>query len=174
MKTIKFSLPLILVVVFILSSCGYRNPYVYTGPDKKIYITNWKNRTNELRLNSDITQSLNRWYQKSGSLRVVKTKEEADLILGGEIISIDLPSLSYGANNTTKEVKVKLTVRYILMDLASGKVLFEVPRELRTEEYSVTSDVSTTSDNESEAIATIIDEMSQKIYLRSITEIPKL
>jgi hypothetical protein len=174
LKAIKYTLPLLLVVSFFLTSCGYRNPYVYSGPDKNIYITNWKNRTNLLRLNSDITQSLNRWYQKSGSLRVVKDKENADLILGGEILSVDLPSLSYGANSRTKEVKVKLTVRYILMDLKSGKVLFEVPRELRTEEYTVTGDVSTTADNEKEAIDTIVDEMSQKIYLRTITEVPKL
>ena len=174
LKAIKLTLPLLLVVSFMLTSCGYRNPYVYSGPDKNIYITNWKNRTNLLRLNSDITQSLNRWYQKSGSIRIVKSKENADLILGGEILSIDLPSLSYGANSRTKEVKVKLTVRYILMDLKSGKVLFEIPKELRTEEYTVTSDVSTTSDNENEAIETIIDEMSQKIYLRTITELPKL
>ncbi len=157
-----------------MTSCGYRNPYVYSGPDKTIYITNWKNRTNVLGLNSDIYQSLIRWYQKSGSIRVVKKKKDADLILAGEILSIDLPSLAYGANNTTKEVKVKLTVRYILKDIATGKILVEVPKELRTEEYTVTGNVTETSDNEQEALDTIIDELSQKIYLKTITELPQI
>ncbi len=174
MKSIAFNISFLFIFILLMTSCGYHNPYVYSGPDKTIYITNWKNRTNELRLNSDIYQSLIRWYQKSGSIRVVKEKKSADLILAGEILSIDLPSLSYGANNTTKEVKVKLTVRYILKDIASGKILVEVPSELRTEEYTVTNNVTETSDNEAEAIATIIDEMSQKIYLKTITQLPKI
>ncbi len=174
MKVHRLCLPIVLVLSLLLTSCGYRNPYVYSGPNKSIYITNWKNRTNDLGLNLDIYQSLIRWYQKSGSIRVVKEKQDADLILAGEIISIDLPSLAYGADNATKEVKVKLTIRYILKDIASGQVLMEVPKELRTEEYSVTDNVTETSDNEREAIDTIIDELSQKIYLKTITEIPKL
>ncbi len=174
MKASRFYLPLALIFFLFMTSCGYRNPYVYSGPDKTIYITNWKNRTNSLGLNSNIYQSLIRWYQKSGSIRVVKKKKDTDLILAGEILSIDLPSLAYGADNRTKEVKVKLTVRYILKDVATGKILIEVPRELRTEEYSVTESVTETSDNEQEALDTIVDELSQKIYLKTITELPKI
>ncbi len=174
MKIHRLYLPLALVFILFVASCGYRNPYVYSGPDKSIYITNWKNRTNKLGLNSDIYQSLVRWYQKAGSIRVVKEKSSADLVLAGEILSIDLPSFAYGADSITREVKAKLTIRYILKDIASGKVLLEVPRELRTEEYTVTENVTETSDNEKEALDIIIDELSQKIYLKTITEIPKL
>ncbi len=174
LKVTNICIPLFIVVVLLLSSCGYRNPYVYTGPEKSIYITNWKNRTNKLDLNSKIYQDLIKWYQKSGSIRVVDNKESADLILAGEILSLNLPSLSYGANSTTKEVKIKLTVRYVLQDITSKKFLIEVPRELRTEEYTTTSDVAETSDNEDEALDTIVDEMAQKIYLQTITEIPNI
>ncbi len=174
MKVTNICIPLFIVIVLLLSSCGYHNPYIYTGPEKSIYLTNWKNRTNKLDLNSKIYQDLVKWYQKSGSIRVVDNKESADLILAGEILSLNLPSLSYGTNSTTKEVKIKLTVRYVLQDIDSKKFLIEVPREVRTEEYSTTSDVAETSDNEDEALDTIVDEMAQKIYLQTITEIPKI
>ncbi len=155
-------------------SCGYRNPYVYTGPEKKVYITSWKNRTSELQLESQIYQSLLEWFQKSDSLKVVKAKQDANLILAGEIVSIDLPSLSYGTDNTTREVKLKLWVRYILKDLESGRTLFQESRQLRSEEFTVGAATSTDEENEDEALETIIDEMSQEIYLRTLSKLQNL
>ena len=79
-----------------MAGCGYHNPYVYTGPEKVIYIMDWKNRTSELGLDADIYKSLIRWFQKSRSIKTTKKRDGADLILAGEIVSIDIPSLSYG------------------------------------------------------------------------------
>jgi len=160
--------------LFLLVSCGYKNPYVYTGPAKAMYITSWKNRTSELQLESDIYQSLLQWYQRSDSLTIVNDKSDADLILAGEIISIDLPSLAYGANNITQQVKLTLHVRYILKDLDSGEILFQVPDQLRTEEYIIAADSSTTADNEEKALNIIIDELSQDIYLKTLSTLSKL
>jgi len=144
---------------------------VYSGPDRDLYITTWQNRTNELLLDAKIYQSLVRWYQKSGSIRVTKQKAGAQLILAGEIVSIDLPSLTYGDANNATEVKILLTVRYILKDLESDKVLMEVGNEIWTEEYKVGASSSENSDNEKEALKTIIDDLSQKIYIKTLNEL---
>lgn len=162
------------MLVCVLSSCGYHNPYVYTGPEKVIYLANWKNRTSELGLDSKIYQTLLKWYQKSGSITITKKREGADLALGGEIVFIDLPSLSYGANNSTTQVKVRLKVRYILKDIATGKVLIEKPGEIWTQDYLVGSTQSATSDNRQNALDTIIEDLCQKIYQNTLIELPKL
>jgi hypothetical protein len=164
----------VLVIAAMLASCGYRNPNVYTGPSRTIYITEWKNRTNELGLNSDIYRSLTRWFQKAGSISIVRQKEGADLVLAGEIISLDLPSLSFGENNLATEVKVKLRVRYILKDLATQQVALEVPDETWTETYLVSTNVTTNLDNEAKAIEIIINDLSQKIYQKTVAKLPKL
>jgi hypothetical protein len=172
LKSFSRYLPLFVLSVFLLTSCGYHNPYVYTGPDISVYITTWPNRTSELRLDSKIYQSLIKWYQKSGgSIKVKKEKEGADLILAGEIVSIDLPSLSYGSGGITKEVKVRLTIRYILKNLKTGKVLAEVPNQVYAEAYTISSSSSATKDNESKALDQIIDDLSEKIYLRTLNEL---
>jgi len=168
LKIRKLLIPILLVAVLILASCGYHNPYIYSGPDRNLYITNWHNRTNDLLLDAKIYQSLTRWYQKSGSIKVTKQKEGAQLILAGEIISIDLPSLTYGAGNNATEVRVLLTVRYILKDIESGKVLMEVGNEVWSEEYPVGASSSESSDNEKEALAIIIDDLSEKIYIKTL------
>ncbi len=90
------------------------------------------------------------------------------------IVSIDLPSLSYGTDNTTREVKLRLRVRYILKDIESGNILFQEPNQLRSEEYTVGAATSTDEENEDEALETIIDEMSQEIYLRTLSKLQKL
>lgn len=161
------------VAVF-LAGCGYRNPYVYSGPDKSIYVTTWKNRTSDLQLDAQIYQELLKWYQKSRSLKITKSKEGADFILAGEIISVDIPSLAFDVTNTASEARLTLKVRYIFKDLNSGKVMIEQPSEIWREAYTITSDASETRANANEAQAQIIEDMSQKIYQRSLVEISKL
>ncbi len=171
MNKAKRIIPFLLIGFFLLASCGYHNPYVYSGPERNLYITTWPNRTNELLLDSKIYQSLVKWFQKSGQIKIVSNKEGAQLILAGEIISIDLPSLSYGTRNDATEVKVLLTVRYIVKDITSGEIVLEVGQEIWTEEYKVGANSSETADNERKALAIIIDDMSEGIYLKTLTQL---
>jgi outer membrane lipopolysaccharide assembly protein LptE/RlpB len=172
-KTISRFIPLMLLAC-IITACGYRNPNVYSGPEKSIYITQWKNRTSELNFNSKIYRSLTKWFQKSGSISVVRKKDGADLILAGEIVSIELPSLSYSNLLTTSEVNVKLRVRYILKEIASKKIILEEPNETWTQQYLVSDNNAINSNNENEALESIIEELSQKIFQRTVSQLPKL
>lgn len=173
MKMAWLFIPLI-VVMLAVTACGYHNPNVYTGPSKTVYLTEWKNRTSELGLDSQIYRSLTRWFQKSGSISTIRKKQGADLILAGEIISLELPSLAYGANSVTTQAKVILRVRYILKEISSKKIIIEIPNEIWSEEYLVSTNVTTNLDNEGEALDTIIEDLSKKIYQRAVTELPKL
>lgn len=161
-------------IAVLLSGCGYRNPYVYSGPEKSIYVTTWKNRTSNLQLDAQIYQELLKWFQKSRSLKITKTKEGADFILAGEIVSIDIPSLAYDAGNTASDVKLTLKVRYIFKDLTSDKILIEKPEETWQQTYTVTGDSAETRDNADEALNKIIEDMSQKIYQRALVQIATL
>ena len=168
MKTSLRLNSLFLLTVLILTACGYHNPYIYTGPEKSIYVTHWKNKTNSLQLDTKIYQSLTQWFQKTNAIKVTKEKNKADLILAGEVLSIQLPSLSYGLGNSATSVKVILTVRYILKDIKTGAVLLEVPSERWSEDARTTTSATVTTDNEDRALATIIDNLSEKIYIKAL------
>ena len=118
-----------------------------------------------------IYQSLVKWYQKSNRIQVKREQEGSDMILAGEIVSIDIPTLSYGANNITTEVKVHLKVRYILKSIKTGKVLMEIPNQSFSEAYLINTSSSITKDNEYKALQRIIDDLSEKIYLRTLNEL---
>lgn len=158
----------LLALLVLLAGCGYHNPNIYTGPDRVIHLSNWKNRTNELGLDARFYQTLHRWYQRSGSITVTKNKEDAQLVLAGEIISLSLPSRSYSANNSATEVRVSLQVRYVLLDRTTNTILVEQPRETWSETYLVGGSTAETKANQQEAIATIVDDISEAIYQKSL------
>lgn len=169
-KYIPVYLILLLAVISFTSGCGYHNANVYSGPEKKIYLVDWKNRTSTLILGSDIYRSLVSWFQKSRNIEVVKSKSSADLIMAGEIISLDLPSLSY-TDRTTSEVQVNLRVRYIIKDVNTNEILIEVPNEVWTDEYVLNSTSANTSSSESAAIATIVDDLTKSIYRQTLRKL---
>ena len=168
MKLLRPRLILSICLVALLGGCGYYFPHVYDGPTRSMYMPTWKNRTNELGLDARIYQSLARWFQKSSAITITKKKDQADLVLAGEIVYIDLPSVSWNGDARTTNVKVKLGVRYVLKDLKQGKIIWEVPNELWTEDFSV-QDLGTGA--ETEALAQIVDDLSERIYLGTLDKL---
>jgi hypothetical protein len=165
------SLLLFFCVFCVLGGCGYYFPNVYTGPEKLVYMPNWKNRTDKLGIDNSMYKSLSAWFQKSEKLNLTKNRDAADLILAGEIISIDLPGIGWNTDTQTTNVKVELRLRYVLKNLKTGKILWEVPNDIWTENYNTLTD---RADTEDEAVEEILDEVSEKIYLGTLSKIRKM
>ena len=85
--------------------------------------------------------------------------------MAGDIISIDLPSVSWDGVTRATGINVKLYVRYVLKDLKTGKIVWEVPAKLYTSDYA-TNRATTSSDEES--LKEIVDDMSEDIYLGTL------
>jgi len=170
LKTGRNGWGLVLLCLLVLNGCGYYFPHVYEGAHRVIYMPTWHNRTNKLELDMKIYQSLSRWFQKSEAVDLTKEKSGADLALTGEILSIDLPSVSWNTVSEVTGTKVNLHVRFALKDLRSGKVLWEVPNKLYTADYSVQLAAVAAED---EALTKIIDDLSEDIYLGALNKIRK-
>lgn len=171
MKKYIIQLSLLTTLFIIPAGCGYNFPAIaiYEGPDKLIYIPRWQNRTSKFGIDAQLYQSLARWFQQSEAINTTRIKDQADLVLAGEIISIELPSVAWGQDAITTDVRVRLTVRYVLKDLKSGELLWEVAEELRTETYPAR--MGTTGENK--ALNTIINDLSEHIYLNTLEELSR-
>lgn len=169
-KQMQWKWSVALLFILFLQGCGYYFPHVYEGAHRVIYVPTWQNRTNKLGLDMRIYQSLSRWFQKSESVTLTKEKSGADLVLAGEILSIDLPSVSWNTISESTSTKVNLYVRYVLKDQKSGKILWEVPNKLYTADYTVPTSTLGADD---EALVKIIDDMSEDIYLGALNRIRK-
>ncbi len=62
----------------------------------------------------------------------------------------------------------------ILKEISTNKVMLEVPDEIWTEEYLVSANSTVTSDNEEEALDVILEDLSQKIYRKTVSGIARL
>lgn len=167
------TIPGVLVIFCLMllpAGCGYYFPHIYDGPEKTVYMPNWKNRTDKLGIDAVMYQSLSIWFQKSKAIRITKKKETADLILAGEITFIDLPSVAWDGNAQATDIKVRLGLRYVLKDLTNGNIIWEVPNDLWTEDYNT---LAQTADTEDEALRQIIDDVSEKIYLGTLDKLRK-
>ena len=177
LKTKTLGWGLVLCCALVFSGCGYYFPHVYEGAHRVVYMQTWKNRTNKLGLDMQIYQSLSRWFQKNKAIDLTKEKSGADLILAGEILSIDLPSVSWNSDSNSTGTKVQLYVRYSLKDLKTGKILWEAPSKLYTADYTEETDTSVDDDGtlstDDEALSKIIDDMSEHIYLGVLNKIRK-
>jgi hypothetical protein len=172
MKGIHKNLLLLFCFFLLPAGCGgYYFPNVYDGPEVSIYMPTWKNRTDRLGIDSTMYQSLSAWFQKADKIHLTKDKEKADLTLAGEIISIHLPSIGWNSAARSTDAKVELTLRYVLKDLKTGKMLWEVPNEVRTENYSTLVKKAGTEDK---AVEQILEDVSEKIYLGTISRIRKM
>ncbi|NLZ17250.1 MAG: hypothetical protein GX087_05900 [Desulfobulbaceae bacterium] len=161
-------LALFLLSAFFLAGCGYYFPHVYDGPERRVYMPNWENRTNKLGLDNRIYQSLARWFQKSDMVMLTKERAGADYILAGEIVAIDLPSVSWDGVTRASGINVKLVVRYVLKDLKSGEIVWEVPGKLYSADYTEAR-VSASGDEMS--LREIVDDMSEEIYVGTLHRI---
>lgn len=169
-KTGRLHWKLLLLALLLLVGCGYTFPHVYEGPHKVVYVATWKNRTNKLSLDMSIYQSLAQWFQKTSSVALTKEREGADLILSGEIVSIDTPSISWNTSYDASGTKVNLFVRYSLKDSRSGATLWEVPTKLYSADYTV---ATSTSAADEAAIQKIINDLSEDIYIGVLKRIKK-
>ena len=161
--------PLIIIcLVFLLGGCGYYFPNVYNGPEKSVYMPTWKNRTDRLGIDNAMYQSLSVWFQKSDKINLTKDKENADLVLAGEIIFIDLPSVGWDSDARTTDIKARLGLRYVLKDLETGKILWEVPDDVYSEDVNTLNEEA---NNETEAIDQMLTDISEKIYLGTMSRV---
>lgn len=161
----------LLLLTLACSGCGYSNPYTRKEPQefppKKLHITMWQNRTNELGLESIYFRLFNAWFKNSSKIHVVFDAEQADLKLTGEISAIDLPGLFYDSFDEALEIKIKLTVRFTLRDNRNNSVLWQERRFVIYEPFILNPLEEMTRLNKQKALLRIGDDIAELIYLRT-------
>ena len=162
---------LLFLIVVLLSSCGYTNPYARNNSQdtytKKLFITIWQNRTNELGLESEYFRLFNAWFKKSGRIAVVFDEDDADLKLIGEISSIDLPGLFYNSFDEALEIKIKLTVSFTLYNTSNKTILWQEKQYVFYEPFLLDPTGEETQYNKKRALLHVGDEIGEIIYLRT-------
>lgn len=163
---------LLLSLAVTLSSCGYSNPYASLddpagGPAEpvSIFVDMWKNKTSELGLQSEMTQSLTRWLKKSRHFTMAASPDQADYTLRGVIESAHYPGLSYGTFDRAVELRAELTFSFELKNNSTGKIILKREEAPWHANFRQGRDAATTERNKRQALVVIIDDIAESIYI---------
>lgn len=157
---------LFLGTALLLAGCGYRPPGEIRSdrPPLKLALSNWQNQTNELAIEAELLQELSRWCSKTSLIRLTGAPE-AEYFLNGTIVSLTSLGHTYSATDQAVELRAGLTVSYTLTD-RQGKVIFQEPASILTEDYPLGDDAIRTRDNRRKALDRIFRDLSEEIYMR--------
>ncbi len=153
-------------LTLLLAGCGYHLPG-QTGSDRppmKLALANWQNQTSELAIETEMLQELSRWCSKA-SFITLTDDQNAGYILDGKIVSLRSPGHTYSATDKVVELRAELTVSYTLTD-QQGKIIFQEPAAVMTENYPLGSDAIRTRDNLRHALNLIFRDLAEEIYMR--------
>ncbi|HXK61621.1 MAG TPA: LPS assembly lipoprotein LptE [Acidobacteriota bacterium] len=150
MRLVRLLAALILLVLLPLVACGYR-PAVATRSIKgqSIAVEPLVNRTTTFEVEQTLTRALVRNLVEKSSYRVTPELSQADVILRGEILSVNATPVIYGRRLTEESGRetfgsaflVTLNARVELRERQTDKVLFKNNNYLFREQYEINADV---------------------------------
>jgi outer membrane lipopolysaccharide assembly protein LptE/RlpB len=140
------------VMMALLSACGYQFQVQGRGPtiggsqgppptaaSPKIAIPVFTNRSLEPNLETKYTSYMQYEFGAGSGAQVVRDKDEADMVLAGQIIAISIPTLAFTLQGT-QESRVTVFAAVTLEDRKTGKLLWR-QNVSASSEYFVTSDL---------------------------------
>ena len=150
-----------------LSGCGYHcAERVESLPSwKTVYVAPWANRSNELLLGVWITEELRHEFLRGRGLKLV-TKDEADVILEGEIVSTGTHGLSYIRYDQAVERRIIAECSVHLVRRESGKAIWQTSNIVREESFLVGKDIMQTEGLKDEALQKLSRNVAEIIYHR--------
>ena len=159
---------LALAGLIIISGCGYYNPY---NVDKSgditfsVFAPIWKNQTNELGYETVINQSLQDWLSESHQIKLTSNRDDAQYILEGTIVAMDIPGLSYGLFDQATELRAEMIVEYLLREKDSGRIILKQKNLARRQAFRVGKDALYHLTNKEAALDIMADELGEDIYM---------
>lgn len=151
-----------------LSGCGYHcAERVESLPSwiKTVYVAPWANRSNELLLGVWITEELRHEFLRGRGLKLV-SKDEADVILEGEIVSTGTHGLSYIRYDQAVERRITAECSVHLVRREGGKAIWKTSNIVREESFLVGKDIMQTEGLKDEALQKLSRNVAEIIYHR--------
>ena len=128
--------------------------------ERSVQVNPFRNATPEPRLSEAVTTSLRKRLQQDGTYRL-NTRDEADIIVTGEITHFERSQLSFQPQDilTPRDYQLKLLARVIARERLTGKVLFDRPVSGHTT-IRVGNDLSSA---ERQAVPLMADDLARNV-----------
>lgn len=179
-KPVLFSL-LLVACSQLFIACGYTTSSIYKGPHKTIYIEPFANkidiiseeassishkfRTYHPFMETDLRKAVIRRFMYDGGLRISK-KEDADLILKGELIDYQRDALRYENNQEdVAEYRISVVTHLTLLEKGKSEPLWDEPSFVGDYTYFTSG---TQAKTEEVALDGAVADLAQRVIERVV------
>ena len=164
----RFLLLFLILTSLVLTNCGYRFSPGGEWIDKSlqtVFVDNIANTTSEAFIEIYLRNGLEDQFRKSGRFRLTASKDTADLIMQGTILSLSVPPVAYDQYDKATEGRAVMTVNLLFEDRRAGKKLWAVTNFSGNETYRIDqANPSATSVSKSTALQKLSNDMAEKAY----------
>lgn len=164
----KLTLGLCLVVLTLLSACGYHLPGRGENlPDdvQTIVVVPFTNKTTEPFIENQLTNEVRDQFSRRRTLDVVASEELADAVLSGVITSYRTNSVSYDQNDDVTEYRVTMTVEAKLVRTNGEDVIWQGSVSWQ-EEFFASDNRADQDYREAEVQDVVSRRLAQEVYNR--------
>ncbi len=169
-----------LLVVVLISGCGYTTGSLLPGHIETICVRPFRNkielaeeltpeqyrfRTYRTNLETDITKEVIDKFINDGNLRVVE-EENADLILNAELIDYLRQPVRYGSDNeTVEEYRISIVCSVVVRDISKDTIMWQEGRVIGDSTYNLSG---TYAASESSTVQAAVSDLARRILNRTI------
>jgi outer membrane lipopolysaccharide assembly protein LptE/RlpB len=149
-----------------MAGCGYHTAGQgsHLAPDVKVLaIPSFVNQTHAYHVETGLTAAVIREFDTRTKYRVVQSKDDADAVLQGTVVSAELAPVAYDSTTghaasglVTIIVKVTLTAR-------DGRVLYSNPNFVFRDQYQVSNELSSFFEEQGPALDRLSRDFSRTL-----------
>jgi len=159
---------LLVSLILITAGCGYRFSPGGEWIDKSlqtVFVDNIANTTNEPFIEIYLRNGLEDQFRKSSRFRLTNSKDTADLIMQGTILSLNVPPVAYNQYDRATEGRAVMTINLFFEERAAGKRIWAVSNFSGNETYRIDqANTGATSASKSTALQKLSNDMAEKAY----------
>lgn len=158
----------VITVVAVLSSCGYRfaGSGDFPAGVSKVFITILENRSAETGVESTFTNDLIYEFTRNRGESLVNERSSAQGILAGTIVALSVENISRSTVSTAVERRVTGTVN-LRLESPEGRILWSSGNIVERQAFEVVGGNKTATDqNKSDAIAVVSKKIAESAFDR--------
>jgi hypothetical protein len=155
---------LILVVLAAGVQCGYRlagRGSAWPQSYRKIFIATFENRTSRSEVDQFFTAAFKKEFTRRGRLELVSEASQADLVLEGVILALEIHPLSYDSKADASSYLAKLHISVNLFAPRNGTVYYSSDDISKEEQLDI--DQEDFNSQEQEALLKLAEKFASSV-----------
>ncbi len=159
---------LLFSLIIAVAGCGYRfspgGDWI-DGRLQTVFVDNVVNTTSEPLIEIYFRNGLEDQFRKSSRFRLASSKDTADTILQGTIVSLNTPPVAYDRFDKATENRAVMTVNLLFEERDSKKKIWAITNFSGNETYKIDqANPNATSGSKAVALQKLSNDMAEKAF----------